>query len=408
MIEKKYIYAYAFKNAVEHNGKAVAGSVISGLFNHGLTKDKIKEVLPEINKIVSEVNSIDFEKQKSEFEKYFELIGHRPERGDELPELPNVDLKKGVIMRFAPAASGQLHIGHVIAGIPSSIYVQKYGGKFYVRIEDTNPEKTDPDSYKGFVRDLNWLFGNVTEYIIQSDRLPIYYKYAEEFIKRDSAYVCTCDNDKFKELVNNKKPCPCRKREILENFNLWKKMLDKNGFNEGEAVLRFKSNLENPNPALRDFPLARINTHNHPRQKKKFRVWPLMNLSVTVDDIEYKMTHIIRGKDHKDNSERQKMMYKVLGKENEFPYTIFVGRVKFKDIVLSKSKIKAAIEDGGYEGWDDVRLPTLLSLIKRGYQREAFFKFAIQRGISETDKVITQADLFKIINAKIITKKKCS
>jgi glutamyl-tRNA synthetase len=174
-------------------------------------------------------------------------------------------------------------------------------------------------------------------------------------------------------------------------------MFDKNGFKDGEAVLRFKSDIENPNPALRDFPLARINTNKHPRQGNKYRVWPLMNLSVTVDDIELKMTHIIRGKDHKDNSIRQKMMYQALGEEH-FPTTLFVGRVKFTDVILSKRKIKAAIEDGGYEGWDDVRLPTIVTLMKRGYQPEAFYKFTIQRGVSEVDKVLTQKDLFKIID----------
>jgi len=396
MIDEKYIWAYSLKNAIEHDGKAVVGSVIPALFNHGLTKDKIKDIMPQVNEIIKKVNLMGSDKQNEEYEKYFDLIGHRPERGDELPELPNVG-KNGVIMRFAPAASGQLHLGHVIAGIPTSLYIKKYGGTFYVRIEDTNPEKTDPESYSGFKRDLDWLFGNVSEYIIQSDRLPLYYKYAEKLIEKDAGYVCTCENEKFKELINKKKSCPCRKNSIKENLILWKKMLDKNGFKDGEAVLRFKSDIQNPNPALRDFPLARINSNKHPRQGNKYKVWPLMNLSVTVDDIELKMTHIIRGKDHMDNSIRQKMMYKVLGEEH-FPTTLFVGRVKFTDLILSKRKIKAAIEEGGYEGWDDVRLPTVVTLMKRGYQPEAFYKFTIQRGVSEVDKVLTQKDLFKIID----------
>jgi glutamyl-tRNA synthetase len=217
MIDEKYIFAYALKNAIEHEGKAVVGSVIPGLFNHGLTKDKIKDIMPKVNEIIKKVNSMGIEKQNLEYEKYSELIGHRPERGDELSELPNVG-RNGVIMRFAPAASGQLHLGHVIAGIPTSLYIRKYGGTFYVRIEDTNPEKTDPDSYSGFKRDLDWLFGNVSEYIIQSDRMELYYKYAEKLIEKDASYVCTCENEKFKELINQKKPCPCRKNSIKFKF----------------------------------------------------------------------------------------------------------------------------------------------------------------------------------------------
>lgn len=393
-VEEKFIYAYALKNALAHEGKAAAGNVISGLFNHGLEKSGVKEIMPRLNAIVKEVNSWDLEKQNAEFEKYAELVGHRPER-EGLPELPSVG-PKGVVMRFAPAPSGPLHLGHVIAGIPTSLYVEKYGGKFYVRIEDTNPESTVFSAYGDIKRDLDWLFGNVTEYVIQSDRMQKYYDYARKLIEKGKGYVCTCDNEKFKNLVVKKKECPCRKLNVKENSERWGKMLS-GEFKEGEAVLRFAGDLENPNPALRDFPLARINAHEHPRQGKKFRVWPLMNLSVTVDDIELGMTHIIRGKDHKDNSLRQKMMYEVLGMEN-FPVVLFVGRIKFTDVILSKRKIKAAIEEGDYEGWDDVRLPTIASLRKRGYLPEAFKEFAIQRGISEVDKVITQKELFEIIN----------
>ena len=172
---------------------------------------------------------------------------------------------------------------------------------------------------------------------------------------------------------------------------------NKNGFSEGEAVLRFKSNMQNPNPAMRDFPLARINLHQHPLQKNKYRVWPLMNLSVAVDDIEMKITHIIRGKDHADNAKRQEMIYKALGIEKKFPWTFFMGRMKFTDIVLSKRKLNTAIKEGKYKGAEDVRLPTIVSLKKRGYKPDAFAKFAEQRGLTDVDKVISQKDFFEAI-----------
>ena len=104
--------------------------------------------------------------------------------------------------------------------------------------------------------------------------------------------------------MDNRKACNCRSLSVKENLERWKKMLDKKGYKTGEVVLRFKSSMQDSNPAMRDFPLARINETPHPLQKKKYRVWPLMNLAVTVDDIELKMTHVIRGKDHKDNAKR--------------------------------------------------------------------------------------------------------
>ena len=185
-------------------------------------------------------------------------------------------------------------------------------------------------------------------------------------------------------------------------------MLDKNGYKEHEAVLLFKSDLEHENPALRDFPLARINESKHPKQGNKFKVWPLMNLSVTVDDIEYNMTHIIRGKDHKDNAERQKMIYNVLGFEKKFPITLFMGRIKFTDIEMSKRKIAEAIKKKEFEGWNDIRLPTVNVLRLRGYQPEAFELMTIQRGISEVDKVLSRKDYFDILdnfNRKVLKNK---
>jgi len=396
IIDKKIIRAYALKNAVEHDGKAVAGSVISGLFNHGLSKDGIKDIMPQVNSVLKEVNLLSIDKQKSEFEKLSDIIGHRPER-EGLPELPNVS-KKGVIMRFRPAPSGPLHIGHIISNMASSLYVKKYGGKFYIFIDDTNPEETLKEAYKNIKEDCDWIFGNVCEYINASDKMNVYYKYAEELIKKDAAYVCVCDNLDFKELIKKKTACSCRNLSKKENLERWKKMLDSGGYKQGEAVLRFKSDLNHSNPAMRDFPLARINESVHPLQGKKYRVWPLMNLSVSADDIDYGMTHIIRGKDHRDNSERQKMIYKVLGKEKKFPWTFFIGRIKFNDLILSKRKIKAAIENGEFEGFDDLRLPTISSLRKRGYKPEAFAKMVEDRGLTDVDKVISQKDFFDVLD----------
>ncbi len=394
-IDKKIIKAYALKNAVEHSGKAVAGSVISGLFNHGLTKEKISDVMKDVNKVLKEVNSLNSDEQESEFEKSKDIIGHRPER-EGLPELEDVDPKTGVVMRYRPGPSGPLHIGHIISNLLNSLYVEKYGGKFYVIIDDTDPKTSIKEAYDNIKRDCDWIFGNVYKYINASDRLDLYYEYIEEMIRKDVAYVCTCSSESFKKLIDNKKSCPCRSLDRKENLKRWGMMLDKKGYAEGEAVVRFKSDIADPNPAMRDFPLARIDLHEHPLQKNKYRVWPLMNLSVAVDDMELKMTHIIRGKDHIDNAKRQKIIFNVFKKE--FPKTYFIGRIKFTDLVLSKRKINQLINEGVYSGDEDEKLPSIASLRKRGYKREAFVKFVEGRGITEVDKVISGKDLFDVLD----------
>jgi glutamyl-tRNA synthetase len=388
--------AYALKNAIAYNGKVNQGSVLSSLFHEGLKKEEVRKYFREINKIINEINKLSLDEQKKEFEKIEKEISKRKVR-EGLPELPGA--KKGkVVMRFAPSPSGAFHIGSALTACISFLFVRKYGGKFYVRVEDTNPENIYPPAYKLIKKDSDWLFGKEEEIVIQSERMKIYYSYTEKIIRKNSAYVCTCDNEKFKELIRERKECPCRNLSVKDNLERWKKMLDKNGYKPGEAVLRFKGNIKNKNPAMRDFPLARINETPHPLQKKKYRVWPLMNLAVTADDIEEKMTHTIRAKDHRDNAQRQKMIYKVLGVEKKYPWTAFLGRWHIKGMRLSASEITRGIREGKYSGWDDVKLPTVSALRKKGYKPEAFWKFAERIGLSEADKIIDRKEFFKLLD----------
>lgn len=393
-IKEELIRAYALKNAIEHEGKAVSGSVLSPLFHAGLEKSKVKEIMPIITKVISEVNKLDIYKQKEEYQLLSELVTRRSVRVG-LQELENYEADK-VVTRFAPSPSGPLHLGHSATGMPSSIYVKKYGGKFFIRIEDTNPDNIYTPAYEMIPEEANWLFGNVAEVIVQSDRMERYYFYAREMITKGACYVCTCNSEDFKKLIEESKPCTCRKLSPEENIKRWDKMLDKSGYNEGDAVLRFKSNLKDPNPALRDFPLARINLTEHPRQKKKYKVWPLMNLAVSVDDMEFGTTHAIRAKEHQDNAVRQEMIFKIFNRKS--PETLFLGRYKFNDLELSCSRTKELIKEKVYSGWDDIRLPFMNVLKRRGYQSKAFEKMAEERGISDVDKVMDKKDFFKLLD----------
>ena len=389
----KKIKAYALKNAIAYKGKANSGAIISALFNEGLEKSDIKKIMPKIQKTIQEIEKLSLEKQKKEFEKLKEIISERETRQG-MPELPNAE--NGVILRFAPSPSGAFHIGHAITACMSYNYIRKYGGKFIIRIEDTNPENIYPKAYDLIKKDSKWLFENKAEIIIQSNRMDLYYAYAVSLIEKKSAYVCTCSGDEFREFSKQKKDCPCRKKSKKENLKDWKRMLNKKGFKSGEAILRFKSSMEHKNPAMRDFPLARINLTKHPLQKNKYKVWPLMNLSVATDDIEMQMTHIIRAKEHRDNAERQKMIFKVFNKE--YPWTSFLGRIHLKGMKLSATQITKDIEEKKYSGWDDPRLPTIASLKKRKYKPEAFYKLAEHIGLSEVDKTLESKDFFELLD----------
>jgi len=111
-IKEEKILGYALKNAVEHDGKAQVGSVLSPLFVEGLEKSGVKEIMPKINEIVKKVNSMSVDEQKKELEKLGDLLSHRDVRAEgELPELPN-PLPEKMVMRVAPYPSGPAHIGN--------------------------------------------------------------------------------------------------------------------------------------------------------------------------------------------------------------------------------------------------------------------------------------------------------
>jgi glutamyl-tRNA synthetase len=397
------IRKHALDNALKYDGKASMGAVIGKVIAElPAVKKYMKTVSFEVGEILSCISSMSLDDMRCELkEKYPQMLEEKERVSKEsLKSLDAVDPKTGVIMRFAPSPSGPMHIGHAITGGLTSLYVKKYGGKFILRIEDTNSDNIDVPSYDLLPKDAEWLFGNVSEVWVQSDRMDIYYRYAEKFISIGACYVCTCSQEKFKGYADTMSDCPCRNNPVLENMSRWRMMFDKeDGFKEGGAVLRFKTSMQHTNPAMRDFPLARINDSKHPRQGYTYRVWPLMNLSVCVDDIEAGMTHIIRAKDHADNAKRQEMMYDALGIKDKFPKTYFLGKYNFDGIELSASKTRAKIEKGIYWGWDDIRAPFLLGLRRKGYQPNSFLHYTMLTGLSPVDKSIPAEEFFKILNS---------
>jgi len=155
----------------------------------------------------------------------------------------------------------------------------------------------------------------------QSSRLRTYYLYAEKLIEINGAYVCTCETEVWKKLVWKQNACPCRVLPVKETMKRWKKMFK--GYKEGEAVYRVKTDLNNKNPALRDWAgFRRIEESKHPFSKEK--VWPLLNFASAIDDHGFSVTHILRGIDLSISDDRQKYLYDYFGWT--YPKTIYCGK----------------------------------------------------------------------------------
>ncbi|MCK5107862.1 MAG: glutamate--tRNA ligase, partial [Nanoarchaeota archaeon] len=223
---KQTILKYALQNAIKYKGKANPGNVIPKLLHEdpSLRKD-MKTISQEVAKIVQEVNKLSLEDQTKQLQELApELLEDKPKEKKTLKELNCVDIKKGVIMRFAPSPSGPMHLGHAITGGLTSLYVKKYGGKFILRIEDTNSDNIYTPAYDLLPKDAEWIFGNVSEVWIQSDRINIYYDYVERLLTLGMVYVCTCDPEEFRTCVKEQANCPCRDLGTPNHKKRWDKM----------------------------------------------------------------------------------------------------------------------------------------------------------------------------------------
>ena len=181
-----------------------------------------------------------------------------------------------------------------------------------------------------------------------------------------------------RELKRQKKAHPDRNRKPEVQIKEFESLLA--GDN---GIVVIKTDLEDPNPALRDFVAFRIVDNPHPLQKSKYRLWPLYNFAVAIDDYRLGITHVLRGKDHLNNTEKQKWIYKYMGwNEPEF---IHYGLVSIPKTNLKTSKIRQSILDGEYTGWDDCRIATIKALARRGYSSETFSKYWEASGVKEVD-----------------------
>jgi len=402
---REQIRKAALLNGVSHDGKAQAGALVGKILGERQDlRSRVKDLSTVINSVVNEVNSLSLGEQKAIVEeKWPETQKKEKTEEKKLPPLPNANKYAQIVARFSPNPDCVLHLGSARAILLSHEYARIYKGKFILRFEDTDPKIKKPslEFYESIRDDLKWLGCKVDEEYIQSDRLPIYYEYTERLIGDGNAYVCECPTEEFRKKIIAKQACPCRSLPAAENLERWHRMLN-GGYTEGQAVVRVKTDLENPNPAVRDWPALRIidtKKYPHPRVGSKYIVWPLYNLAAGLDDHLMGMTHIIRGKEHYTNMVRQKYMYQYLGWD--YPEAIHYGRLKITGAFLSKSKIVQGIKEGIYTGFDDPRLGTFLALRKRGITPEAIKKMIVDVGIKSNDVTLSWENLFSY-NRKIL------
>ena len=205
---KDILFLCALQNAVKHGGVPQAGAVVGMVLGaHPEFRPRAKKVAALAKEAIADVAALSSEDRVRKLQALapdmYEALFVKHEHRKVLPDLEGAE--HGVVMRFAPNPSGPLHIGHARAAVLNDAYVKQYGGRYILRIEDTDPKRVDPAAYEMVKEDIAWMGLGITETVTQSDRLPLYYDLCKQLIGLSGAYVCTCNNEHFRELKLAKK-----------------------------------------------------------------------------------------------------------------------------------------------------------------------------------------------------------
>ena len=250
---------------------------------------------------------------------------------------------KTVATRFAPSPTGPLHIGGVRTALFNWLYSKNKGGKFYLRIEDTDKERSKDEFKNQIINSLKWIGINYedSEYI-QSDKIDDHINVANELLKKGLAYKCYCSSEEIEE---QKKRAKQKKIPYIYNRK-WRDKSETDAPKEINPVIRFKSKVEGKS-ILKDLVQGNIEIENNTIEDfviLRADGSPTYNLSASVDDHLMGMTHIIRGDDHKINTFKQIQIYDAMNwKVPSFAHIPLIHTIEGKK--LSKRDNASTLDD---------------------------------------------------------------
>ncbi len=392
----------ALYNALKHDSDAQVGAIVGPLMGeHPEFREHGDEVPGVVAPVVESVNEMDDAGRRARLaelapERVAEL--EADDEGDDHPlgDLPNADDYDQIRMRLAPNPNGPWHLGNARMPAVIGTYKDRYDGWMLCRFDDTDPETKRPDlaAYDQILDAIAYLGFSPDEVVRASDRLETYYDHARELIALGGAYTCSCPAAEFSALKNDAEACPHRDKDPDTVAGEFEAMVD-GEYAAGEMVLRVKTDIEHDNPALRDWVAFRLIDTPHPREAAAdYRCWPMLDFQSGVDDHLTNVTHVIRGIDLQDSAKRQRFVYDYFGWT--YPEVVHWGHVQVDayDVALSTSSIKAAIEAGDLEGWDDPRAPTVASLRRRGIRGGAIVDAMVELGTSTSNVDLAMSSVY--------------
>ena len=307
----------------------------------------------------------------------------------DLAENPDIN----IITRFPPEPNGYLHIGSAKAIMINYETAKKYGGKFNLRYDDTNPAKEDNEYVESIYEDLHWLGAIPTGGIYYgSDYFDKCYEFAIKLIKDGKAYVCDLSADEMREyrgtLTQPGKESPYRNRSVEENLDLFERM--KNGeFADGTRTLRAKIDMASPNFNMRDPAIYRIVHTSHHRQGDKWCIYPLYDYAHPIQDALEGITYSLCSLEFENHRPLYEWVINNIGIDNKpNPKQREFARLNVTHTVMSKRYLRYLVENNMVDGWDDPRLPTICALRRRGYTPSSIFNFVRSAGVAKANSLV--------------------
>ena len=310
------------------------------------------------------------------------------------------DLEEGVYdhvqTRFPPEPNGYLHIGHAKSILLNYGLAKKYGGKFNMRFDDTNPTKEKEEFVHSILEDVKWLGADYEDRLFfASNYFQKMYECAVFLIKKGKAFVCDLSAEQIREyrgdFTTPGKESPYRNRSIEENLQLFEDM--KAGkYQDGEKVLRAKIDMASPNINMRDPVIYRVAHMTHHNTGDTWCIYPMYDFAHPIEDAIEHITHSICTLEFEDH----RPLYDWVVRECEFenpPRQIEFAKLYLTNVVTGKRYIKKLVEDGIVDGWDDPRLVSIAALRRRGYTPESIKKFVELVGVSKANSSVDYAML---------------
>ncbi|MBN7773083.1 glutamine--tRNA ligase/YqeY domain fusion protein [Clostridium aminobutyricum] len=321
-------------------------------------------------------------------------------------DLENQRYGDKVYTRFPPEPNGYLHIGHAKSICLNFSTAEKYGGQCNLRYDDTNPVKEDVEYVDSIEEDVKWLGWTWSKRLFASDYFDKMYDCAVTLIKKGKAYVCDLNAEQMKEyrgtLKEPGKESPYRNRTIEENLQLFEEM--KAGkYADGEKVLRAKIDMASPNINMRDPVIYRTAHTSHHNTGDAWCIYPMYDYAHPIEDAIEGITHSICTLEFEDH----RPLYDWVLSELDWPtppQQIEFARLNLTNTVMSKRYLKALVDNGEVESWDDPRMPTIAGLRRRGYTPEAIRDFCDRIGVSKANSLVDIALLEHCIREDLKSK----